>query len=110
MCALGYTTRFYKTTLQEVERPWSEACVVRLQGGMMTSPSGNLGNQFNMGRVPSMGLGNLDSMELPDTVRPLCTQPSASHTLKHSSSAACLSACLGCQSSCAYPLLHMWKS
>jgi hypothetical protein len=41
------------------------------EGGMMTSPSGNLGNQFNMGRVPSMGLGNLDSMELPDTAGPL---------------------------------------
>ncbi len=35
----------------------------------MTSPSGALGAQFNMGRMPSMGLGNLDSMELPDTVR-----------------------------------------
>lgn len=35
----------------------------------MTSPSGVLGAQFNMGRMPSMGLGNLDSMELPDTVR-----------------------------------------
>lgn len=45
---------------------------------MMTSPSGNLGNQFNMGRVPSMGLGNLDSMELPDTVRHPCTQTTAS--------------------------------
>lgn len=39
-----------------------------LQGGMLTSPSGVLGGQFGMGRVPSMGLGNLDSMELPDTV------------------------------------------
>jgi hypothetical protein len=46
----------------------SERGVVRTQGGMMTSPSGTLGGQFNMGRVPSMGLGNLDSMELPDTV------------------------------------------
>lgn len=41
------------------------------EGGMMTSPSGQLGAQFNMGRVPSMGLGNLDSMELPDTAGPL---------------------------------------
>ena len=43
--------------------------MILLQGGMMTSPSGALGAQFNMGRMPSMGLGNLDSMELPDTVR-----------------------------------------
>jgi hypothetical protein len=61
------------TASRGVLRPWHEACVAWLQGGMMTSPSGNLGGQFNMGRVPSMGLGNLDSMELPDTVRASCT-------------------------------------
>lgn len=41
------------------------------EGGMMTSPSGQLAAQFNMGRMPSMGLGNLESMELPDSAGPL---------------------------------------
>ena len=37
----------------------------------MTSPSGALGAHNFMGRMPSMGLGNLESMELPDSAGPL---------------------------------------
>jgi hypothetical protein len=43
-----------------------------LQGVMSPSPSGALGDQhyrqLSMGRMPSMGMGKLESMELPDAV------------------------------------------
>lgn len=70
----------------------------------MTSPSGQLGAQFNMGRVPSMGLGNLDSMELPDTVR-----PSASLASRHSRGCAQMSALRVCHSGMA-PYARPWAS
>ena len=42
------------------------------QGVMSPSPSGALGDQqyrqLSMGRMPSMGMGKLESMELPDAV------------------------------------------
>ena len=45
---------------------------VVLQGVMSPSPSGALGDQqyrqLSMGRMPSMGMGKLESMELPDAV------------------------------------------